>query len=475
MNKKNYKPKGLENLSLNCYMNSLMQCLYYCVDFRNEFLKLKFDDSQPISKLLKALMLGLKNKNSNYNFFNPKNLKKELNNYELFRDGKMADVTDLLMTIFDSIIDEYNINEDSFCETVNYEDKIYNKLAMYNDIRKDINFNLIINKFFLGFYEKEYKCQINHLKYSFQNEYRIIFPLEMITKTIRKDTNLNIYDCFNYNYKNEINSYEKCYKNECKNNVFINEKIYESPNILIIILDRGPNKKYNNTIKFYEYINISDYLDEAQTNKNMNEYKLIGVITHFAKDGSYGHYISYCLCDDNNFYCLNDSHTQLIAQKGKKNSIDILYNGSPYVLFYQRLKQNEQKNYLFYDDEINSTHQILNFDKKSNFKKIIKESVDQICYKNHFKLKEEKAHEWVYEKNNNITLIISFHGNKSSILYKQYNKISELKINQYSFKKIKPFDLTKQTFANLELKPEEESIKMFLYNLEVLLKNNGFI
>ena len=35
----NHYPKGLENLGLSCYMNSILQCLFYIKELRDFFIK----------------------------------------------------------------------------------------------------------------------------------------------------------------------------------------------------------------------------------------------------------------------------------------------------------------------------------------------------------------------------------------------------------------------------------------------------
>ena len=38
---------------------------------------------------------------------------------------------------------------------------------MYREAYDGINFDIIINRIFVGFYEREFKCANGHLKYSF--------------------------------------------------------------------------------------------------------------------------------------------------------------------------------------------------------------------------------------------------------------------------------------------------------------------
>ena len=71
----NYKPKGLLNLNLNCYMNSLLQCLYYIKEFREYFINNveNFKEDKPVCKALAKVMNGLKNENDK--FYDAKDLK----------------------------------------------------------------------------------------------------------------------------------------------------------------------------------------------------------------------------------------------------------------------------------------------------------------------------------------------------------------------------------------------------------------
>lgn len=363
--KENYFPKGLENYTLNCYMNSLLQCLYYIRDFRNFFLTQKFKKSMTMCESMKDLMIGLSAIN-NKKFYIPKKIKNEIKKEEIFCDGKGGDAADLLSCIFDKITTELEKEESSI--TVEYETNVEDEFKMYQSLYKEIDFKTnVINKFFLGFYEKEYKCKKGHCKYSFQSEYRIVFPLEDISKNIKKNTNLNIYDCFDYyqriqlnesnnkdmksedsqdndynneDFENEEEETEKCSK--CNENYVLREKIFRSPKILIILLDRGPNKKYDKTIEFYKYIDLNKYIKHNKYEYS-KKYQLIGVSTHLGSCGDFGHYISFCLCDDNEYYCFNDKNVAKVVWNSKAKQYNCFYEGSPYILFYQRIGKSKKE------------------------------------------------------------------------------------------------------------------------------------
>ena len=159
------------------------------------------------------------------------------------------------------------------------------------------------------------------------------------------------------------------------------EKIYRTPSILIIILDMGPKKKFDKKVEFYTHINLDKYIDDRKY-EFPKEYQLIGVCTHLGSSGDFGHYISFCLCDDNNYYCFNDKNVKKIELNNNINSIFNLFNGSPYILFYQRLEKKEQlikksiKNFQHYiEDKIIKNNKIKIISNEKKLKYIIQNNI----------------------------------------------------------------------------------------------------
>ena len=382
INIKNYKPKGLENFNLNCYMNSLLQCLFYLKDFRKFFLENNFEKNQLICQAMKDVMIGL-NTYDGKSYYSPRKMKNEIKKDNIFKDGEGSDVTDLLDFIFVGVSSELE-KDISSNHTVEYQTQTQDKRLVYEEIYNEINFDVIINELFVGFYEKEFKCLNNHIKYSFQSEYRIVFTLEEIFSYYKGKNVLTLYDCFNHytriqkideseekNQENEdSNSFDNIIhksddeepeeeselnKNEegsenfdkcpnCEKKYTLIEKVFRTPKYLIIILDRGYKKKCDKTVIFDEEIDLSDYLDDERY-EYQTKYKLTGICVHHGRAGNSGHYTSICLCDDNNYYHLNDSCSTPLKSTEK------LYNDSPYILFYSRLdlttKQNIIKSFFY--------------------------------------------------------------------------------------------------------------------------------
>ena len=146
------KPKGLKNFSLNCYMNSLLQCFYHIKGLRTSFIdpsKYSSDNQKvchSLSEVMKELTYG------NNNSYSPKNFKKTLGKINsLFSEYKGIDVSNLYRTVIDSIIDEipYEYPEDE-----DYENKKQN----YEEAKKEVDPNNPINKELNYFYETIYTC-----------------------------------------------------------------------------------------------------------------------------------------------------------------------------------------------------------------------------------------------------------------------------------------------------------------------------
>ena len=353
-------PKGLLNLSSNCYMNSLIQCLYYIKDFRNYFLKMRQDNSKEICSSLKDIFSQL-NSNKGKSYCNPEKIINSIYKDKLFSYGEAADVTDLLDLIFYLIKDELKIIESNY-NTIIYESRFNNKEAMFLECYNDVDFNIIINQLFVGFYEREFTCKEGHKQYSFSSEYKIIFPIEQIYIRRKKGKNniIDLDDCFNY-YEREQNDNQMEECKICGNQFTLVEKIFRTPKILILILDRGKNKKCKKEVKFDEYIDLQKHIYDKRYNYS-TKYRLIGVSTHLGSTGQYGHYISFCLCDNNRYYYFNDSRVEPMT-KSICNYNNIYLYDTPYILFYERMDNNEK----FKQIEENN----LNASQKLNYNKIM--------------------------------------------------------------------------------------------------------
>ena len=330
-------PKGLNNFALNCYMNSLLQCLYHIKGLRTSFIEsTEFSPTTHkvcyyLSEVMKGLTYG------NNRSFSPYDFKNTLGNINsLFKGSKGADVSDLYRTIVDSIISEIRYEcpedeEDDDGDNTNQE-------KYYTIAKKEVDENNPIIKELNYFFETIYNCPEGYKCYSIQNDTSIMFELLKISKWA-KTTNLNLKKCFEYNYRIIENNEFYCSKCEGTHNDKSQDKIISLPKVLTIILNRGKGKQFTNKVDFNEIINIEEYVDNTfidKINKKYN-YKLICVSTHLGSSSNCGHYIAYCFRENTNrYYCLNDESYRVV-------SFDDLKYGEPYILFYERIDDNDNK------------------------------------------------------------------------------------------------------------------------------------
>jgi ubiquitin C-terminal hydrolase len=139
---------------------------------------------------------------------------------------------------------------------------------------------------------------------------------------------INIMDCFEYEISDvKFTGENEVFCNKCnkKSSSVSRYKIFSSPHILIIILDRGKGNKFECDVKFEETLNIQKYVE---SNLCPLKYNLIGVISHFGESSMSGHFIAECKHFDGKWYTFNDS-----IVSGPYNSAK--GNGTPYILFYQ--------------------------------------------------------------------------------------------------------------------------------------------
>ena len=242
------KPKGLYNFSLNSYMNSLLQCLFYIKELRDYFIqnKNKFTNEQPICKAFGEVMNELENSYDDY--VEPKQFKTVMGNINnLFKGCKAVDVKDLFINLINSFLKELNL-KNNIEESRNKDIDYSNKTEIFKEAIKKID-NNIINKIFIGYYETIFKCsKYNIDTYSIQTEYFLLFELEKI-KNYFNTNKLSLELCFKYYYREQLNT--EFYCSECqkthKGNAY--EKIHRPPKILLIVLDRGNNKIFKGDVE----------------------------------------------------------------------------------------------------------------------------------------------------------------------------------------------------------------------------------
>ena len=325
------KPKGLYNLGLSCYMNSLLQCLYYIKELREYFIEKRntFTNQQPVCKALAEVMYGLKNEKKDY--FEATEFKKIMGSKNsLFKGFKAGDAKDLFINLIDSLLTELTVEKEDDNELEENVD-LTKKLDVFK-ITKDEVYDNIINNLFIGFYETIYNCKNNKKMktYAFSTESFISFNLEKITQYYKNKT-LRIEDCFKYNYNRSYKTSFFCDKCKVTEENITNDKIFVPPKIFVLVLDRGHGKTFRGKVSFKTDLDLEGLIDKEENKNTFNtKYRLIGVSTHSGRSSSSGHYTACCLTDDEKYYYFSDTY----VNEAKENEI---YENEPYLLFYKRL------------------------------------------------------------------------------------------------------------------------------------------
>ena len=299
----------------------------------------------------------------------------------LFEGAKANDSKDLVNFIIMRLHEE--LNEGKKIEN-NYAPPQEDEYSMFNFFQKnyDLENKSIIRDLFYSINGTIYECSSCHTKkYNYQIGFFYIFPLEEVRKfkiqnlqneylqnmqlqmqmqiqmgqiipymnnmnnimlfsqpyfaSLQNINTVTMIDCFDFNQKIETMAGENSmYCNICKRQeiAFYQSYIVTSPEIIIMILNRGKGIEFNVKLEFNEYLNLQNYV--KINNNNSCNYKLIGVVTHLGESGASGHFIAYCRSPiDDKWYNYNDDLFFPVTDF-KKQVIDYAI---PYILFYQKI------------------------------------------------------------------------------------------------------------------------------------------
>jgi ubiquitin C-terminal hydrolase len=248
----------------------------------------------------------------------------------------------------------------------------------------------IISNIFYGVTHTKTKCSnCPYYKHNFEAYFFLIFPLEEVRKFKIQDlvnknnqinqnmmnpnmmnmnmgqnmmnmkmlqqefqTNLNkiqllqnnsvdITDCFDYNQKIENFVGENAmYCDVCKRQLpaTFQTTLFNAPEVLILVLNRGAGIQFKVKMQFYQQINLCNYVENQASGCI---YDLIGVVTHMGESGGSGHFVATCRSPrDNNWYQFNDDLVFPVTDFNQQ----ILNYAMPYILFYKKNKQNNNMN-----------------------------------------------------------------------------------------------------------------------------------
>ena len=376
LNNLNYVPMiGLVNLGQTCYMNSVLQCMSNLSSITNFFLNQQKQDNckqhftalgQNLDNLLciayKELIENLWKgpMNQPYSPIKFKQLLQKLN--PIFANNTAGDSKDFFNFLIIQLHNELNGIEINPQKIKPLDDNVivdpFNEDQVFKAFMSNFASNYsVISRYFYGVTQGQFECQncknklmqkginLSPIKYNFESFFYLEFPLEKVRKYVaelnnnlqyyQNITEVNLYDCFNYNQKLiSITGYcEKCKRNDSQINTL--NLIYSPSPILVLIFNRGKGKEYKIKINFEEKLDISKIVIK---NENLY-YELQGVVKHLGESTADGHFIAFCRTAvpmfHNNWYCFND---QSVTQVNDWN--DIINSGDTYMLFYELKKNN---------------------------------------------------------------------------------------------------------------------------------------
>jgi ubiquitin C-terminal hydrolase len=355
-------------------MNAVLQCFYHVKILTNELLNYGNFLNNTISLAYYDVIYKLSF--GSQNAADPTLFKNAISSNPLFSGIQANDSKDLILYFFETIDKELTfLNDNNKCRTPKYINRIRDMKNYQNKELMNIIYSFdnchksIISDLFYGFTCNKMtckRCKEDLVNYQIFN--LLFFPIEAVynfckeknpqrnanTYNSRPTTNnvygnfyngysgyshgtnsnkkVNIYDCFDYE-KTDVTftGDNKIYCNKCKtlNDSLGNSKIYSSPHILILILDRGKGNQFECEVEFNETLNIRKYVDRNDICPV--EYNLIGIISHLGESNMNGHFIADCKHFDNKWYTFNDSIVSGPYASFQKH-------GTPYISFYQNSK-----------------------------------------------------------------------------------------------------------------------------------------
>ena len=350
---------GLKKIGHLNYMNSIIQCLSQTKNLTNYFLiqnqKLIINNNIELQNkrelLLTPIYLELIKQlwplnKTEINFYSPNHFINRIEKINpTFKSGQKCNAKKIIIFILEQLHKELKKNINSNNNIIN-NFNIYDKKSVLNNFLIEFQKEKsIISDLFFGINETTTLClnciknensQIKNVSITYNYEIfkYIIFPLEEIKKNFIGYNEINkkitIKDCFNFNQRDALLNEEKKFicKNCQQSNYVFNSKIYSSPDILILVIERGKENIY---LDIKENIDITEFVLKKDKPKLI--YELYGVITQLEFNNSNSQFIASCKNPiDNKWYRFNNENIKLI----ENIKDDICEFKFTYILFYEK-------------------------------------------------------------------------------------------------------------------------------------------
>ena len=324
-----YKSKiGLRNLGNTCFMNTCLQNLIHSEFFiiklfsKSSLLSSKTKISKQFYSLCKEVSSCITSSFSPYDFKSAFGSK-----HSMFSGYNQHDTQEFCRILLEDMNSELNevLNPAPYKElsTLNKSKIECNK--EFDEVFRKRENSLIMDTFY-GQLINIFKCECDFETYSFEKILDLPLLLQKHSSSIDiKDLLKDYFECERIKFETKC---EKCKKKEWHTKEI---KISQPPNILILSLQRQnprTGSKNNSFVKFYDNIDMSEYLDHECWNKNDAKYSLYGIGNHSGSI-NFGHYYAYIKIN-NTWYEFNDSSVSTYS-KGDDNS-----SSTAYVLFYKK-------------------------------------------------------------------------------------------------------------------------------------------
>ena len=221
------------------------------------------------------------------------------------------------------MMNQMNMNQNMMMNPMNINQNInmnvmnpmnINQMNMNNNMNMNINMNININNNMN--LQQEFSNNLNKMNLLNQNK-------------------VDIYDCFEY-YQNpeEFTGQNAMYCDTCKNQfpAEFQTILYNAPEVLIIVLNRGHGNQFKTKLKFNFKLNLIQFLEDKNSGCL---YELIGLVTHMGESGGSGHFIATCKSPrDNSWYQYNDDLVFSVTDFNQQ----MLDYATPYILFFKKIK-----------------------------------------------------------------------------------------------------------------------------------------